>query len=214
MFNQISFSAAQSRKRQKFNMPFGEQKHKKISNHAHQMMNTTTETAGPPPWHLHHIMLQNMLDFGQFLVGRMLSICCDCLWSVCYLVAIRCLVDKNYRPSISNNHWLALHQKWWSIKKWIFSILNSLTHKFLALNFRLPKYWWFDRFPFDIFNFPLVLLIVPNGFDKREWVALIASEKPSFTSEPASFTWERASFTALNWNLKQCFPYIRVMAQL
>ena len=45
MLNQISFSTAQSRKRQEFNVPFGEQKHKKISNHAHQMMNTTTETA-------------------------------------------------------------------------------------------------------------------------------------------------------------------------
>ena len=61
-----------------------------------------------------------------------------------------------------------------------------------------PNIVGFDRFPFDIFNFPPVLLIVPNGFDKREWVALIASEKPSFTSEPASFTWERASFTASN----------------
>ena len=67
---------------------------------------------------------------------------------------------------------------------------------FLLVMLILPN--GFDRFPFDIFNFPLVLLIVPNGFDKRAWVALIASEKPSFTSEPASFTWERASFNASN----------------
>ena len=97
----------------------------------------------------------------------MKSICCDWLWSVYYMVAIRFLIDKNYRHSIFNNHWLALHQK--SRSKMEFSILNSFTHNFLALNFRLPLVLMiirngFDWFPFDIFNFP------PSIVDRPKWV--------------------------------------------
>ena len=45
------FQQHRAGKGEKFNVPFGEQKHKKFSYHAHQTIDTTTQIAGPPPCH-------------------------------------------------------------------------------------------------------------------------------------------------------------------